>query len=122
MRLHKNGGVKMIRGKLWFRCAGAFNPVTPVIHQPAVIGWKGKEGYLDFAIERAFTGEELVMRMKGWVTADVKKLIEIVKKHGYLKVLDEHELVIETETNEDFENLERELKEKLGHHVDLERM
>jgi hypothetical protein len=112
----------MIRAKLWFRCAGAFNPVTPVIHRPAVVGWKAKEGYLDFAIERAFTGEELVMRMKGWVTADVKKLIEIVKKHGYLKVLDEHELVIETETKDAFDNLERELKGNLGRDIDLERI
>jgi hypothetical protein len=112
----------MIRAKLWFRCAGAFNPVTPVIHRPAVIGWRAKQGVMDFAIERAFTGEELVLRMKGWVTADVRKVIEIVKHHGYLKVLDEHDLVVETESKGSFEHLERDLKEVFGNQIDLEKM
>jgi hypothetical protein len=112
----------MIRSKLWFRCAGAFNPVTPFIFKPAVIGWKAKDKHIDFAIERAFNGEELVRRMKGWVTADVKKVIEIVKRHGYLKVLDEQDLVVETETEDDFENLRNDLLENLQGHVDLERV
>ena len=72
----------MIRAKLWFRCAGAFNPVTPTILRPAVIGWKAKDRPIQFSLERAFNGEELLMRMKGWVTADVRKVVEIVKKHG----------------------------------------
>jgi hypothetical protein len=112
----------MIRAKLWFRCAGAFNPVTPVIHRPAVIGWRAKQGVMDFAIERAFTGEELVLRMKGWVTADVKKVIEIVKKKGYLRVLDEHDLVVETETEADLENLKQDLNEAFGNQIDLEQL
>jgi hypothetical protein len=112
----------MIRSKLWFRCAGAFNPVTPFIFKPAVIGWKAKDKQIDFAIERAFNGEELVRRMKGWVTADVKKVIEIVKRHGYLKVLDEQDLVVETETEDDFENLRNYLLENLQGHVDLEKV
>ena len=112
----------MIRAKLWFRCAGAFNPVTPIIHRPAVIGWKAKNRRIDFAIERAFTGEELILRMKGWVTADVKKVVETVKRHGYLKVLDEQDLVVELETEDDFDNLKHELNDMFGEHLDLERM
>ena len=112
----------MIRSKLWFRCAGAFNLVTPFIFKPAVIGWKAKDKQIDFAIERAFNGEELVRRMKGWVTADVKRVIEIVKRHGYLKVLDEQDLVVETETEEDYENLKNDLTDNLRDHVELERM
>jgi len=112
----------MIRAKLWFRCAGAFNPVTPIIHRPAVIGWKAKNRHIDFAIERAFTGEELVLRMKGWVTADVKKVVETVKRHGYLKLLDEQDLVVELETEDDFDNLKHELNDMFGEHLDLERM
>jgi hypothetical protein len=112
----------MIRAKLWFRCAGAFNPVTPVVWRPAVIGWKAREKQIDFAIERAFNGEELINRMKGWVTADVKKVIRIVKRHGYLKMLDEQDLVVETETEEDFENLKNDLTDSLQDHIDLERI
>jgi hypothetical protein len=112
----------MIRAKLWFRCSGAHNPVTPVIFKPAVIGWKAKNKQIDFTIERAFNGEELVLRMKGWVTADVKKVIEIVKSHGYLKLLDEHDLVVEMETETDYENLRRNLSDTFQEHVDLERV
>ena len=72
----------MIRGKLWFRCAAVHDPITPVLVQPAVIGWDAKNRQVDLTIERAFKGDELVMRMKGWVTVDVKKVIETVKKKG----------------------------------------
>ena len=112
----------MIRAKLWFRCSGAYNPVTPVIFKPAVIGWKAKNKQIDFTIERAFNGEELVLRMKGWVTADVKKVIEIVKTHGYLKILDERDLVVEMETETDYENLRRDLLDDFHEHVDLEKI
>jgi hypothetical protein len=60
--------------------------------------------------------------MKGWVTADVKKVIEIVKSHGYLKLLDEHDLVVEMETETDYENLRRNLSDTFQEHVDLERV
>ena len=83
----------MIRAKLWFRCAAMHDPVTPVIVKPALIGWEAKQRQVDLTIERAFKGDELVMRMKDWVTADVKKVVEIVQKHGYLKVLDDRDLV-----------------------------
>lgn len=112
----------MIRAKLWFRCSGAYNPVTPVIFKPAVIGWKAKDKRIDFSIERAFNGEELIRRMKGWVTADVKKVIEITNRHGHLKVLDEQDLVVETETENDFENLKSDLTDNFREHVELERI
>lgn len=112
----------MIRAKLWFRCSGAYNPVTPVIFKPAIIGWKAKNKQIDFTIERAFNGEELVLRMKRWVTADVKKVIEIVKRHGYLKILDERDLVVEMETETDYENLRRDLLDDFYEHVDLEKI
>lgn len=86
----------MIRGRIWFRCSGAFNPVTPVIIKPAIIGWKTRQGRepMNFAIERACNDEELVRRMKGWVTVDVRQVIDIVKRHGRLKVLDEQDLFV----------------------------
>ncbi len=91
----------MIRAKLWFRCAAMHDPVTPVVVQPALIGWEAKERKVQLQIERAFNGEELVRRMKGWVTADPSKVIEVVNRFGRMRVLDDRELVIETEGNED---------------------
>jgi len=110
----------MIRTKLWFRCAAMHDPVTPVIVKPALIGWDAKKRDVDLTIERAFNGDELVLRMKGWVTVDVKKVIEIVKRYGFLKVLDERDLVVEVETEKELEALSRELLEAFGDQLNLE--
>lgn len=112
----------MIRAKLWFTCAAMFDPVTPIIVKPAVLGWKAKKREVELTIERAFTGEELVLRMKGWVTKDVKQVIEAIKPHGYLKVLGEQDLVVELESEEDYGKLTRALEEKFGNEVFLERL
>lgn len=110
----------MIRGKLWFRCAAMHDPVTPKIVQPALIGWEAKMRKVDLTIERAFSGEELVKRMKGWVTVDPVKVTEIVKKYGRLKVLDDSELVVEFDNLEDIEKLNRELASNFGDEVNVE--
>jgi hypothetical protein len=112
----------MIRAKLWFRCAAMHDPVTPVIVKPAVVGWNAKTRQVDLTIERAFKGDELVLRMKGWVTADVKKVIEVVKRHGFLKVLDDRDLVVEVETEKDYENLTNALSEDFQDQLHLERV
>ncbi len=112
----------MIRTKLWFTCAAMFDPVTPIIVKPAVLGWKAKKREVELTIERAFTGEELVLRMKGWVTTDVKNVIEIIKPYGYLKVLDEEDLVVEVESEENYEKLTGALKEKFSNQVFLEKL
>jgi hypothetical protein len=110
----------MIRAKLWFRCAAMHDPVTPVVVQPASIGWEAKLRQVDLRIERAFTGEELVRRMKGWVTVDPSQVIEVVKRSGRLKVLDDRDLVLEFEKMEDFEDLQKALSEAFGKEMDVE--
>jgi len=110
----------MIRAKLWFRCAAMHDPVTPVIVQPALIGWEAKQRQVDLHIERAFSGEELVRRMKGWVTVDPSKVIEIVRPFGRLKVLDDRDLVVEFERKEDVQALQKALEEAFGKEVDVE--
>jgi hypothetical protein len=112
----------MIRARLWFRCAAVHDPVTPIIVSPSVIGWEAKSRRIDLTIDRAFKGDELVMRMNGWVTVDVKRVVEVVKKHGFLKVLDDRDLVVEFETEDDYLALEAALVEAFGDQVDLERM
>jgi len=110
----------MIRAKLWFRCAAMHDPVTPVVVQPALIGWEAKQRRVDLQIERAFNGEELVRRMKGWVTVDPSKVIEMVNRFGKMKVLDDRELVIEFEEMRDFENLQKALQETFEKELDIE--
>ncbi len=96
------------------------DPVTPKIVRPAIIGWDAKERKVDLTIERPFKGEELVLRMKGWVTVDVKKVVEIVKNHGFLKVLDDRDLVVECETPDAYGNLEKDLRANFNDQVHLE--
>jgi hypothetical protein len=110
----------MIRCRLRFRCAAMHDPVTPILVQPALIGWEAKKRRVDLTIERAFNGEELVRRMKGWITVDPSKVIEVVKPFGRLKVLDDRELVVELEKGEDVEGLQSALKEAFGEEVNLE--
>ena len=110
----------MIRAKLWFRCAAMHDPVTPIVIRPALIGWEAKERKVELQIERAFNGEELVRRMKGWVTVEPSKVIEVANHFGRLKVLDDRELVIEFEKTEDFQNLQKALQEAFGNEVEAE--
>lgn len=110
----------MIRAKLWFRCAAMHDPVTPMLVQPALIGWEAKKRRVDLHIERAFNGEELVRRMKGWVTVDPSKTIEVVNQFGRLKVLDDRELVIEFEKMEDFGHLQKALRDHFGDEANAE--
>ncbi len=112
----------MIRAKLWFRCAAMHDPVTPIVVQPAVIGWEAKERRVELKIERAFNGEELVRRMKGWVTADPSQVIEVIRQFGRLKVLDDRMLVVELERMEDFQNLQKALFEAFGKEMEAELM
>jgi hypothetical protein len=96
------------------------DPVTPVVVRPAVIGWEAKERSVELQIERAFTGEELVERMKGWITVDPQKAIDAIQRYGRLKVLDDRDLVVEAETMEDFQRLQTALNEVFGHEMDIE--
>ncbi len=110
----------MIRGKIWFRCAAMHDPVTPIVLKPGVIGWEAKERKVELKIERVFNGEELVLRMKGWVTVDPKKAIEVVERYGRLKILDDRELVVEVETMEDFRRLQEALLASFGNEMEAE--
>jgi hypothetical protein len=60
--------------------------------------------------------------MKGWVTVDPAQVIEIVNRFGRLKVLNDTELFIEVEKVEDFQNLQKAIRETFGAEVDLEKI
>ena len=110
----------MIRAKIWFRCAAVHDPITPVVVQPALIGWEAKYRNVDLTIERAFKGDELLRRMKGWITVDPSQVIEIVSKSGRLKVLDDRELVVEMEETADFHDLQKNFLDAFGDEIDVE--
>jgi hypothetical protein len=110
----------MVKAKLWFTCAAMHDPVTPVIVRPALIGWDAKFRQVDLEIERGFNGEELVRRMKGWVTVDPSEVIEVIQGYGRLRVLDERDVAVEVENAESYGRLAQALKDRFGREVTLE--
>jgi hypothetical protein len=50
----------------------------------------------------------------------VKEVVDVVKKHGFLKVLDDRDLVVELESQKDYDNLTRDLEAKFADQVNLE--
>jgi hypothetical protein len=111
----------MERALLWFRCAAVHDPVRPVLKGPSVIGWEAKFRRVDLVIERFLNGEELLSRMKGWFTVDVGRVIEIVRQHGKLRVLDDYDLVVETVSEPQMTSLAAKLAEAFGEEIGLER-
>ena len=87
----------MERAMIWFKCAAMHDPVRPVIKKPAVLGWEAKHRRVDLVIERPLGGVELLKRMKGWFTADVHQVADMVNRSGRLKIIDETDLVVETD-------------------------
>ena len=87
---------------------------------PAIIGWEAKQRQIDLTIERAFKGDELLRRMKGWITIDPSKVIEVINEFGRLKILDDKELVVEMEDSERFDNLKKKLSSIFGNQIDVE--
>ncbi len=110
----------MVRAKIWFRCAAMHDPVTPIVLQPAVIGWEAKKRKVGTQIERSFSGEELVRRMKGWITVDPGEVIDVVNQYGRLKVLDDRELVVEAEEAGNLQKLQKAVEETFRGEVDIE--
>jgi hypothetical protein len=96
------------------------DPVTPIVLQPAIIGWEAKKRRVGTQIERAFNGEELVRRMKGWITVDPNEAIDVVNQFGRLMVLDDRELVVEVEKMEDIQKLQKAVQKTFGGEVDIE--
>ena len=107
-------------GRIKIPCAAVHDPVRPVMKNPAVIGWEAKQRQVDLVIERSFQGEELLLRMKGWFTADVHQVIKIVQQHAKLKVLDGYDLVVETTRPSELETLSQKLKAEFGQEVWVE--
>lgn len=117
--LSRDGG-PMVRALLWFRCAAVHDPVRPTQAAPARVGWAAKFRQVDLEIERGFKGDELLKRMKGWITVEPDEVIEAVAKRGRLRVLDDRDLVVECRSPADLDTLGRELAERFGGEVDLE--
>jgi hypothetical protein len=97
------------------------DPVTPYLARPAKIGWKAKRRQIDLTIDRPFNGDELLLRMKGWITVPPREIIDLIRAgQGTLKVLEDGGLGVETDTSEAMAEINEELKERFRDQVDLD--
>ena len=92
----------------------------PIVVRPAVIGWKGKNRQIDLTIEREFSGEELIRRMKGWITVDPRLVVEVFSRHGRLKCFETGELVVEVEDESTLAELQKDVAEAFGDQCDVD--
>jgi hypothetical protein len=107
----------MIRLRLFGRCRIYHDPVSPVLRAPAQIGWKAWFRTIDLVTPQELKGEELLLRTRGWWTAEPKEVAEIIKKHGRLIVGEEGELMVELTDPKAAESLSVSLKERFGDQV-----
>lgn len=112
----------MERALIWFKCAAAHDPVRPVVKQNAKIGWEAKERKVDLTIECSLKADDLLERMKGWFTADVRLAAKIFNQFGRLKILDDLDLVVETQDPQLMELLEKKLVDVFDQDVWVERI
>lgn len=107
--------------RIWFRCAAVHDPVSPVLLRPALIGWDARYRLVDLTIEAPFTGEELLRRMKGWITVDPEEVIQVLKEHGAkLHLSHDGRLEISLPGDSDPSALKEALRQRFGREVELE--
>ena len=58
--------------------------------------------------------------MKGWITVDALKASEELQRKGRLRIFDDGELVVETETMEDMVSLQGSIRDIFADQCDLE--
>ena len=109
----------MIRLRLFGRCRIYHDPVSPVMREPAHIGWDAWFRSIDLVTQQPFKGEELLRRTRGWWTVEPTEVAEVVQKSGRLVVGERGELMVEFEDEKAAEDLSLALKEKFGDQIQL---
>jgi len=107
----------MIRLRLFGRCRIYHDPVTPVLRGPAQIGWEAWFRSIDLVTPQRLRGEELLLRTRGWWTAEPAEVAEVVKKRGRLVVGEGGELMVELPDSEAAEKLSADLSRHFGDQV-----
>lgn len=109
----------MIRYRLFGRCRIYHDPVSPVLKQPAAIGWSAWFRDIDLVTPSRLKGPELLRRTKGWWTVEPVEVQPVVERFGRLVVGGGGELMVELEDMERVKGLQGALKENFGDQVFL---
>ena len=109
----------MMRLRLFGRCRIYHDPVSPVLKEPAEIGWDAWFRTIDLKTPRRFKGRELLLRTRGWWTVEPTQVLEVVEAHGKLVVGEKGELMVEFNSQKDVEALSSALNKEFGEQVIL---
>jgi hypothetical protein len=107
----------VIQLRLFGRCRIYHDPVSPVLREPAQIGWDAWFRRIDLVTPRRFKGKELLLRTQGWWTAEPLEIAEVIEAHGRLVVGNKGELMVELEDRKAVEALSDALSERFGGQV-----
>ena len=107
----------MIRLRLFGRCRIYHDPVTPVLHAPAHVGWEAWFRRIDLVTPQTLKGRELLQRTRGWWTVEPNEVAETVEKHGRLMVGDQGELMVELPDETAAHVLSEALSDRFGNQV-----
>jgi hypothetical protein len=103
--------------RLFGRCRIYHDPVSPVLREPALIGWDALYRTIDLVTPRRFKGRELLMKARGWWTVEPQEAAEIVERHGSIVVGEKGELMVEFKDQKDVDALSAALLERFGDKV-----
>ncbi len=104
----------MIHLRLFGRCRIYNDPVSPVLKEPAQIGWSSMFRTIDLVTPRKLKGKELLMRTRGWWTIEPTLVATVVEKHGQLMIGQKGQLMVEL----DNKKIAKELSSDLADHFD----
>ncbi len=107
----------MTRLRLFGRCRIYHDPVSPVLREPARIGWDAWFRKIDLITPQRLKGKELLQRTRGWWTADPNEVAEVVEKHGRLVVGEGGELMVELSDSRRADALSTDLRDRFGDQV-----
>ena len=107
----------MVRLRLFGRCRIYHDPVSPVLREPAMIGWDAFYRTIDLVTPRRFKGRELLMKTRGWWTVEPSDVADAVERHGSLVLGEKGELMVEFNDEKDVEALSALLLERFGDQV-----
>lgn len=107
----------MIRLRLFGRCRIYHDPVSPVLREPAQVGWDALFRTIDLVTPQKLKGEELLRRTRGWWTVKPEDVAEVVKTWGRLVIGDGGELMVEFDNQAGADHLAADLKERFGEQV-----
>ncbi|CCK78535.1 hypothetical protein [Desulfobacula toluolica] len=101
----------MIRLRLFGRCRIYHDPVSPVLKEPAQIGWDSWFRDIDLVTPRKLKGKELLLRTRGWWSVEPSLVADVVEKYGRLMVGEKGELMVEFHNEADVTALSLDLTE-----------